>query len=141
MAPATQQPAPSDIQGNASRQLAVVVVFGRRVVPALWRLTFAAPISWVVLNVGGSGLAVGAVPQATCRACDSAPVVLERPGRGRPRLEEIIKTKKSTYPAVEDTASRRRGLRIFHSAKMGSACSEDTRLRYGANLANFGRTW
>ena len=105
------------------------------------RLTFQTPISWVVLNVGGSGLAVGVVPQATCRACDLAPVVPERPGRGRPRLEEIIATQISTYPAVEDTASRRRGLRIFHSAKMGSACSEDTRLRYGANLANFGRTW
>ena len=62
MAPATHQPAPSDTQGNASRQLAVVVVFGRRVVPALWRLTFETLISWVVLNVGGSGLAVGAVP-------------------------------------------------------------------------------
>ena len=141
MAPATHQPAPSDTQGNASRQLAVVVVFGRRVVPALWRLTFAAPISWMSLSVGGSGLAGSAALPATCRACDLAAVVLERPGRGRPRLEEIIKTKKSTYPAVEDTASRRRGLRIFHSAKMGSACSEDTRLRYGANLANFGRTW
>jgi hypothetical protein len=34
MAPATHQPAPSDTQGNASRQLAVVVVFGRRVAPA-----------------------------------------------------------------------------------------------------------
>ena len=79
MAPATHQPAPSDTQGNASRQLAVVVVFGRRVAPALWRLTFAAPISWVVLNVGGSGLAVGLLPQATCRACDSAPVVLPCP--------------------------------------------------------------
>ena len=90
MAPATHQPAPSDTQGNASRQLAVVVVFGRRVVPALWRLTFAAPISWVVLNVGGSGPAVDLVLTYTCRACDSAPVVLERPGRGRPRLEEII---------------------------------------------------
>jgi hypothetical protein len=141
MAPATHQPAPSDTQGNASRQLAVVVVFGRRVVPALWRLTFAAPISWVSLSVGGSGLAVHAAWTYTCRAYDSAAVVLERPGRGRPRLEEIIKTKISTNPAVEDTASRRRGLRIFHSAKMGSACSEDTRLRYGANLANFGRTW
>ena len=53
----------------------------------------------MVLNVGGSGLAVGAVPQATCRACDLAAVVLERPGRGRPRLEEIIKTKISTHPA------------------------------------------
>ena len=41
MALATHQPAPSDTQGNASRQLAVVVVFGRRVVPALCRLTFA----------------------------------------------------------------------------------------------------
>ena len=94
----------------------------------------------MVLNVGGSELAVGAVPQATCRACDSAPVVLGRGGRRAIRFEEIIKTKKSTYPAVEDTASRRRGLRMFHSAKMGSACSEDTRLRYGANLAKFGRT-
>ena len=82
MAPATHQPAPSDTQGNASRQLAVVVVFGRRVAPALWRLTFETLISWVVLNVGGSGLAVGAYPQATCRASDSAPVVLpEPPGR------------------------------------------------------------
>ena len=141
MAPATHQPAPSDIQGNASRQLAVVVVFGRRVVPALWRLTFAAPISWVVLNVGGSGLAGSAALPATCRAYDSAAVVLERPGRGRPRLEEIIADQNKYFPAVEDPASRRRGLRIFHSAKMGSACSEDTRLRYGANLANFGRTW
>ena len=51
----------------------------------------------MVLNVGGSGLAVGAVPQATCRACDSAPVVPERPGRGRPRLEEIIATQISTF--------------------------------------------
>jgi hypothetical protein len=67
----------------ASRQLAVVVVFGRRVAPALWRLTFAALISWVVLSAGGSGLAVGAYPQATCRACDPAPVVLERTGRPR----------------------------------------------------------
>jgi hypothetical protein len=41
MAPATHQPAPSDTQGNASRQLAVVVGFGRRMAPALWRLTFA----------------------------------------------------------------------------------------------------
>ena len=90
MAPATHQPAPSDTHGNASRQLVVVVVFGRRVAPALWRLTFQTPISWVVLSVGGSELAVGLLPQATCRACDSAPVVLERPGRGRPRLEEII---------------------------------------------------
>jgi len=90
MAPATHQPAPSDTQGNASRQLAVVVVFGRRVVPALWRLTFAAPISWMSLNVGGSGLAGRAALPATCRACDLAAVVLERPGRGRPRLEEII---------------------------------------------------
>jgi hypothetical protein len=48
MAPATHQPAPSDTKGNASRQLTVVVVvFGRRVAPALWRLTFAALISWV----------------------------------------------------------------------------------------------
>jgi hypothetical protein len=77
MAPATHQPAPSDTKGNASRQLAVVVVFGRRVAPAPWRLTFEALVSWVVLSVGGSGLAVGAYPQAqaTCRACDSAPVV------------------------------------------------------------------
>jgi hypothetical protein len=29
MAPATHHPAPSDTQGNASRQLAVVVVFGQ----------------------------------------------------------------------------------------------------------------
>ena len=83
----------------------------------------------MVLNVGGSGLAVGVVPQATCRACDLAPVVLTCPA-GR---FFFIATKISTNPAVEDTASRRRGLRIFHSAKMGSACSEDTRLRYGAN--------
>jgi hypothetical protein len=40
--------------------------------------TFQTPISWVVLNVGGSELAVGVFPQATCRACDSAPVVLGR---------------------------------------------------------------
>jgi hypothetical protein len=33
---------------------------------------------FLVLNVGGSGLAVGAVPQATCRACDLAPVVLDK---------------------------------------------------------------
>ena len=97
MAPATHQPAPSDTQGNASRQLAVVVVFGRRVAPALWRLTFTAPISWVSLSVGGSALAVRPVRTYTCRAYDSAAVVLERPGRGRPRLEEIIKTKKSTF--------------------------------------------
>jgi hypothetical protein len=99
MAPATHQPAPSDTQGNASRQLVVVMVFGRRVAPALWRLTFAALISWGSLSVGGSGLAVGLLPTYTCRAYDSAAVVLERPGRGRPRLEEIIKTKKITYPA------------------------------------------
>jgi hypothetical protein len=35
--------------------------------------------SWVVLSVGGTGLAVGAVPQATCRACDSAPVAGSSP--------------------------------------------------------------
>ena len=81
MAPATHQPAPSDTQGNASRQLAVVVVFGRRVVPALWRLTFETPISWMSLNVGGSGLAVHAAWTYTCRACDLAAVVLDRPGR------------------------------------------------------------
>jgi hypothetical protein len=91
MAPATHQPAPSDTQGNASRQLVVVMVFGRRVAPALWRLTFETPISWVVLNVGGSALAVGrAVPQATCRACDSAPVVPALSVSCRARLEEII---------------------------------------------------
>jgi hypothetical protein len=76
MAPATHQPVPGDTQGNASRQLAVVVVFGRRVAPALWRLTFQTLVSWMSLNVGGSGLAVGAYPQATCRACDLAAVVL-----------------------------------------------------------------
>ena len=90
MAPATHQPAPSDTQGNASRQLAVVVVFGRRVAPALWRLTFQTLVSWVVLNVGGSALAVGVFPQATCRACDSAPVVPALPVSCRARLEEII---------------------------------------------------
>ena len=83
---ATHQPAPSDTQGNASRQLAVVVVFGGRVAPALWRLTFAAPTSWMSLSVGGSGLAGSAALPATCRSCDSAAVVPERPGRGRPRL-------------------------------------------------------
>jgi hypothetical protein len=57
----SHQPAPSDTQGNASRQLAVVVVFGRRVAPALWRLTFAALISWMSLSVGGSGLDVSRV--------------------------------------------------------------------------------
>ena len=82
MDPATRQPAPGDTKGNASRQLAVVVVFGRRVVPALWRLTFAAPISWVVLNVGGSGLAVHAAWTYTCRAYDSAAVVLGRRAGG-----------------------------------------------------------
>jgi hypothetical protein len=46
MAPATHQPAPGDTEGNASRQLAVVVVFGRRVAPALWRLAFEALASW-----------------------------------------------------------------------------------------------
>jgi hypothetical protein len=90
MAPATHQPAPGDTQGNASRQLAVVVGFGRRVAPALWRLTFETLISWVVLGVGGSGLAVGAYPQATCRACDSAPVAPALPVSCRARLEEII---------------------------------------------------
>ena len=83
MAPATHQPAPSDTQGNASRQLAVVVVFGRRVAPALWRLTFETLVSWMSLSVSGSALAVGAVPQATCRAFDSAAVVLPKPGRRR----------------------------------------------------------
>ena len=78
------------IQGNASRQLAVVVVFGRRVVPALWRLTFQTPISWMPLNVGGIGLAVGAVPQATCRACDLAPVVLGRRAGGRYVLQSFL---------------------------------------------------
>ena len=87
MAPATHQPAPSDTQGNASRQLAVVVVFGRRVAPALWRLTFAALTSWVSLIVGGSALAVGAYPQATCRSLGLAAVVLERPGQAAMRLE------------------------------------------------------
>jgi hypothetical protein len=58
--PATHQPAPSDTQGNVSRQLAVVMVFGRRVAPALWRLTFVPLTYWVSLIVGGSGLAVGA---------------------------------------------------------------------------------
>jgi hypothetical protein len=76
MAPATHQPAPSDTQGNVSRQLAVVVVFGRRVAPALWRLTFETLIPWMSLNVGGSALAVGVLPQAPCRACDSAAIVL-----------------------------------------------------------------
>ena len=83
MAPATHQPAPSDAQGNASRQLAVVVVCGRRVVPALWRLTFETPISWMPLNVGGSELAVRPVRTYTCRACDLAAVVLPLPGRRR----------------------------------------------------------
>jgi hypothetical protein len=95
MAPATHQPAPSGTKGNASRQLAVVVVFGRRVAPAPWRLTFETLTSWVVLNVGGSGLAVGAVPQATCRACDSALVVLppaRRPA-GRDASWRFIMTK------------------------------------------------
>ena len=90
MAPATHQPAPSDTQGNASRQLAVVVVFGRRVVPALWRLTFETPISGMSLNIGGSELAVGAVPQATFRACDLAAVVLGRGQEGDTFCRAII---------------------------------------------------
>jgi len=62
------------------------------VVSAPWRLTFAAPISRVVLSAGGSALAVGVgvFPQATCRARDSAPVVLALPVSCRARLEEII---------------------------------------------------
>jgi hypothetical protein len=90
MAPATHQPAPSDTQGNASRQLAVVVVFGLRVAPALWRLRFAALISWMPLNVGGSGLAVHAAWTYTCRACGLAAVVLPLPEPRGARLEEII---------------------------------------------------
>jgi hypothetical protein len=90
MAPAIHQPAPGDTQGNVSRQLAVVVVFGRRVAPAPWRLAFEALVSWVVLNVGGSGLAVHLVPTYTCRACDSAPVVPPLPKLCRARLEEVI---------------------------------------------------
>jgi hypothetical protein len=86
MAPATHQPAPSDTQGNVSRQLAVVVVFGRRVAPALWRLAFAALVAWMSLNVGGSGPAGSVALPATCRAFDSAAVVLPLPAR----LEEII---------------------------------------------------
>jgi hypothetical protein len=46
------QPTPSDTQGNASRQLAVVVVFGRRVAPSLWRLAFAALASWMSATIG-----------------------------------------------------------------------------------------
>jgi hypothetical protein len=34
--------------------LAVVVVFGRRVAPAPWRLAFEALVSWMLLGVGGS---------------------------------------------------------------------------------------
>jgi hypothetical protein len=46
---------------------------------ALWRLTFAAPVSWRSLSAGGSGLAVHAAWTHTCRACDSAAVVLPCP--------------------------------------------------------------
>jgi hypothetical protein len=54
--------APSDTQGNVSPQLmAVVMIFGRRVAPALWRLTFAALASWMPLIAGGSGLDVSRV--------------------------------------------------------------------------------
>jgi hypothetical protein len=70
-------PAPGDTQGNASRQLVVVVGFGRRVAPALWRLTFETLIFWMSLIVGGSALAVGAYPQATCRSWGLAAVVSE----------------------------------------------------------------
>ena len=93
MAPATPASPPQVIhktQGNASHQRAVVVGFWGRVAPALWRLTFAALISWVVLSVGGSALAVRPVRTYTCRACDLAAVVLERPGQAAMRLEEII---------------------------------------------------
>jgi hypothetical protein len=80
-----------------------MVFFGRRVAPALWRLAFAALISWVVLNVGGSGLAVGVFPTYTCRACDLAPVVLPRPEAAF----LLLFPKVSTGHAVEDTAPRR----------------------------------
>jgi hypothetical protein len=53
---------PKAIMRAASWPLAVVVGFGRRVAPALWRLAFETPISWVSLSVGGSGLAVGVFP-------------------------------------------------------------------------------
>jgi hypothetical protein len=56
------------------------------------RGTFETLISWVALNAGGIGLAVGGVPQATCRACDLAPVVLALPGRTlfvRKKLQDL----------------------------------------------------
>ena len=118
MAPATHQPAPSDTQGNASRQLAVVVVFGRRVVPALWRLTFETPISWMSLNVGGSELAVGAVPQATCRACDLAAVISDKSWR-------VYQSPKSPEDHVDDTAPASQicdfGQRLRHNCSKRSA--------------------
>jgi hypothetical protein len=41
-------------------------------------------IPWLSLSAGGSGLVVGAVPQATCRSCDSAAVVHPPPCPGLP---------------------------------------------------------
>jgi hypothetical protein len=59
MAPVTHQPAPSDTQGNASRQLAVavVVVFGRRVAPARGALTKFDISDNSILAEGGKALA------------------------------------------------------------------------------------
>jgi hypothetical protein len=45
------------------------------------------------LNVGGSELAVGAVPQATCRACDLAAVVLPKPPQAAISLGVFIAPK------------------------------------------------
>ena len=61
-------------------------------------------ISWVVLSVGGGALAVRPVRTYTCRAYDSAAVVLERPGQAAMRLEEIIALRAEDLGAVVDTA-------------------------------------
>jgi hypothetical protein len=93
MAPATHQPAPSDTQGNVSRQLAVVVVFGGRVAPArpmaMANLTFAALTSRVLIACG-SGLAVQAAWTYTFRSGELAPVVPPLPGGPRYVLGELI---------------------------------------------------
>jgi hypothetical protein len=47
-----------------------------------------ALVSWVALNAGGSGLAVGAVPQATCHACFFSPGGPPHAFKRRKKLEK-----------------------------------------------------
>ena len=82
-------------------------------------------ISWVVLNVGGSGLAVGAVPQATCRACDLAAVVLPKPPQAAISLGVFINHQNLLEDHVDDTASASQmydfGQRLRHNCSKRSA--------------------